>query len=184
MKGLKTAVVSAIALGSVAAPAAAQQWNGAYVGGAVGLSGGGFNYNANYGDFNGGNAQLFAGYNMPFGNLVAGGELAVTLGQVVTSDTNNTYLKTLADLKLRLGTTYGSTLVYALVGYSAGTSFAYGGDNNFHGLNYGVGLDYGVNDRMFVGAELLARNIVDDSGLGYLDTRPMTTLSIRAGLRF
>ncbi|MDP2063968.1 MAG: outer membrane beta-barrel protein [Phaeovulum sp.] len=183
MKGLKTAVVSAIALGSVAAPAAAQQWSGAYVGGAVGLSGGGFNYNANYGDFNGGNAQLFAGYNVPFGNLVLGGELAVTLGEVVTSNLDD-YLKSLADLKLRLGTTYGSMLVYALVGYSAGTSQYEAASNNFHGLNYGVGLDYGVNDRMFVGAELLARNIVDDSGLGYLDTRPMTTLSIRAGLRF
>ncbi|PKP70858.1 MAG: hypothetical protein CVT82_05175 [Alphaproteobacteria bacterium HGW-Alphaproteobacteria-4] len=182
MKMLKTAVASAIAVSSLAGAAAAQGWNGAYVGAAFGASHGDYGQNPAEGQFNGTNGQLFAGYNYQFGSLAVGGEIATFLGEVTVDNPSN-YLRSLTDVKLRFGTTFGSALVYALAGYSFGGSRSYGVDYDFHGLNYGVGIDYSVNRNFFVGAELLARNI-DDGSNTYLDTRPMTTASIRAGFRF
>lgn len=181
MNALRTAIASAIAISGIAGMAAAQSWNGVYVGGAVGMSGGDFAANPAEGSFDSTNGQLFVGYTYQFGNLAMGGEISTFLGEVTTDNVNN-YLKNLTDLKFRVGTTFGSTLVYALAGYSFGTSNSYGADFDFDGVNYGIGVDYTVNSNFFVGAELVARNI-DDGGT-YLDTRPMTTASIRAGFRF
>ena len=181
MKTLNVVLASAIALGGGAGAVSAQSVNGFFVGGGFGLSRGDYGLNPADGAFDGGNAQLFAGYNAQFGNLVLGGEVATFLGAVST-DNPNTQLDTLTDLKLRAGAMLGSALVYALAGYSFGTSTAYGGAFDFSGVNYGVGLDYSLSDTVFVGAEIVARNI-DDGGT-YLDTRPMTTATIRAGFRF
>ncbi|MBW6506404.1 MAG: porin family protein [Rhodobacteraceae bacterium] len=185
MKMLKTAVASAVAVSSLAGAAAAQGWTGAYVGGAYGVSRGDYAVNPAEGHFDGSNGQLFAGYNYQFGGLTVGGELATFLGDVSVSPSIYSHrLDNLTDLKLRFGTTFGSALVYALAGYSFGTSNSGGADFDFHGVNYGIGVDYAVSGNFFLGAELLARNIKDDSGQNYLDTRPMTTASIRAGFRF
>lgn len=181
MKNLPTILASALVLGGSVGIANAQDLSGFYAGGGLGLSHGGFGPNPAWGDFDGGNAQLFAGYNANLGNLVLGGELAAFLGHVTTDSVDNR-LDSLTDLKLRAGTMLGSALVYALAGVSFGTSTSYGVGYDFSGVNYGIGMDYAVSDRLFVGAEIVARNI--DDGGSYLDTRPMTTASIRAGFRF
>jgi len=185
MTALKTVFASALAIGGLAGAASAQGWTGAYVGGAYGASRGDYAVNPAEGQFDGNNGQLFAGYNAQFGGLTLGGEVATFLGEVsVSPGMNSDRLNNLTDLKVRLGTTLGSALVYALAGYSFGSSTTSGVDYNFHGLNYGLGIDYAFSGNFFVGAEIVARNIEDDSGLNYLDARPMTTASIRAGFRF
>ncbi len=174
-------VAAALLAGGLAGVASAQSWDGAYIGAALGGSNGDYNHADTLGNFNSGNGQVFAGYNYSMGKMVMGGEVATVLGNITTTDAGN-YIRNLTDLKFRFGTTFGSALVYASLGYSVGGSTSDGFNYDFNGVNYGIGMDYAVNDRIFVGAEIVARNI--DDGLGYLDTRPMTTASVRAGFRF
>jgi len=168
------------ATGFAGAAMAQSQWDGPYVGVAAGKSSGAFNqYDTDYGSFNSTNGEVFMGFNKSSGNLVFGAEVSTFLKEVETDSSYS--LKNLTDFKFKVGTTFGKSLVYATAGYSVGTSSEGYSSYEAKGMNYGIGMDYSVTDNMFVGASIVARNLESNS---YLDTRPMTTASIRVGFKF
>jgi len=90
------------------------------------------------------------------------------------------------DLKARVGYAVDRALVYGVFGY--GFSEYEEGDEDpsslvdVKGAIFGLGVDYLVSDRMFIGAEVLSRDI------GGGDVNPfdaeVTTVTLRAGLKF
>jgi opacity protein-like surface antigen len=91
----------------------------------------------------------------------------------------------LVDLKARVGYTSGPLLAYGVLGYSWNSYTEDGFSSNGDGLAYGIGLDYDVNGKWFLGAEYLVRDMsngeTDDlAGLEW----DVQTLSLRLGLKF
>lgn len=180
---LSTALVAIVGTTAAADP----RWDGYYVGGSASSV---FNLTGNYGgsgpfdnEFSGISGSVFAGYNLSFGALVAGGEVNAVLGSLIGDDPSGEdfAFHDLVDLKARAGTTFGNALVYATVGYSFGRSYSDFGYLPVGGINYGVGVDYFFSDKFFAGAEFLTRTVSDD---GYLDARPLSSVSIRLGYKF
>ena len=172
------------------APAASVDWSGFYAGGLVSFVGGdvsGFINNIQVSNFSldattafGG----FAGYNKQINSMVLGAELAYTMGDIPITTLLGSYVTDNVDAKGRLGYSFGSALVYGVVGYSWATTSDAGTLYPASGLNYGVGLDYMVNDHIFVGAEYLMRNLTGfDIGVNRIDAT-INSATIRAGYKF
>ncbi len=126
----------------------------------------------------------FVGYNRQVNNLVFGGELAYTTGDVPVTTLANSFVTDRVDVKGRLGYSFGSALVYGVVGYSWATTNDNGPLYPDEGLNYGVGLDYMINDHIFVGAEYLMRDLTGpDVGIIRIDST-INSATIRAGYKF
>lgn len=183
-------LVGMIATG-VASAASAQDWAGFYGGLSIATNDGTQDYDfdgdTDY-DLSGQAFGLFAGYNVSSGPLVYGGELAFSRGGVYEEELDNsqsyqgefeyTYF---ADLKGRLGYSTGNVLLFGTVGYSF-TEFLSSTDTyDTDGPIFGVGVDYMVQDRYFIGAELLNRSYdVDVDGF----ESEINSLSLRGGLTF
>jgi outer membrane immunogenic protein len=95
-----------------------------------------------------------------------------------------------ADAKFKLGAAFGSNnqiLAYGFAGISKqqvnteADPTPYGYDYSAIGANYGVGLDYAVNDKFTVGVELIGRTL-----RGYEDAvnRSQFQGSLRAAFHF
>ena len=139
----------------------------------------------------------FGGYMWASGNLVYGAEAAVSFGGVyeMTLDGATSYkdeyeYDRFFDLKGRLGYAAGNFLVYGTLGVSR-TVFQsdIDGDDplniNTNGLIYGLGADYKVTERYFVGAEYLRRNYdFFDSGQDVDIGSEINTFTLRVGLKF
>ncbi len=172
-------------------------WEGFYAGGLVALETGEQNYYSG-GAFSNGPWGLdgtsfgaFAGYNFQSGDFVYGAEAAYSLGDIA-SDVPSTFGANYAgflDVKARAGYAIGDALIYGVVGGTLGQWEDRTGPPdtaNATGMNYGLGVDYMVNDTLFVGAEYLIRDLSGD-----FDNDPSvgidsltTSAQIRVGLRF
>ena len=172
-------------------------WEGVYVGGFAAYETGEQNYFSG-GTFSNGPWGLegiaygaFAGINFQSGSLVYGAEAAYSIGEI-NSDVPSTFganYSSFVDIKARAGYSIGDALVYGTLGGSLG----YWEDRtgppdtaSSTGINYGLGVDYLINDRMFVGAEYMVRDLAGD-----FDTDPSVGLDsltqsarIRVGLQF
>lgn len=154
----------------IAPPAMITDWRGPYVGGLVsfdfaseytlldvGLPVDTFplSTNTSYGGF--------AGYNFQNRAFVYGGEVAVNSGGMAVDGTDISF-GPVFDVKARAGFTFGNALVYGVVGGSF-TTLSVPPTEEFpsSGLTYGAGLDYLINEHMFVGAEYLVRDLAGDS---------------------
>ena len=132
----------------------------------------------------------FVGYMMASGAWAYGGELAYarTDYHEIEPDGSSEYpeynFNHTLDLKARVGYAVDRALVYGVLGY--GFSEYEEGDEtalfDVDGAIFGLGVDYLVSDRMFVGAEVLSRDI-GRSGNGPFDA-DVTTVTLRAGLKF
>jgi len=176
--------------------AAAQDWDGAYGGVTLGWAASENNYNFNdtYDEgpykLEGSVAGLFAGYNVQPGALVYGVEISANFGDVrgLPSGYDNQEYDSIIDLKGRVGYPSGPALFYAALGYSS-SRFAEDGRPNetLGGLGFGIGVDYKIGSRYFIGAEYYWR---DQSGS--LDYAPgwsirdtsLDTFTIRGGIQF
>ncbi|MBL4807893.1 MAG: outer membrane beta-barrel protein [Rhodobacteraceae bacterium] len=163
-------------------------WNGFYVGGALNSFPSGFEFDGVLTedfDIQGATGSVFAGYNTSFGALVVGGEVNAFLGDVALEGATHTF-SDMIDLKAKAGTSFGNALVYATVGYSFVTEDSFRGVHDVSGLNYGIGVDYLVTDNIFIGADVVVRNLNgrDVVNSYFYDTSPLTTVSIRAGYKF
>lgn len=190
--------VAAMFAGAVTTGAALAQsadWTGVYVGATYGAT------SDNDDQFNGGvlvrgldydghGLGLFAGFNSQRGNLVYGAELGVA--PYTTDDPANHIgaRERYIDIKGRLGYATGKALVYGVLGFSTATTIESPGnvDIGTSGMNYGLGVDYQVTDRFFMGVEMLQRNLDGDyTSSGFpgwtFDTRSQS-LSLRGGFRF
>lgn len=193
---LSTALVfaaSAASAGSLADPvvqaeptvvASVVSWAGFYAGGLAGMGtgkvGNAGEMDSDLPSFDVTRYGAFAGYNYAFGNgLVAGAEIAYSMGDWAQDGTTTTYL----DLKGRIGFELDRALIYVSGGYTLGT-LTYE-DETFRdgaGWNAGVGIDYLVTDGVFLGIEYLYRDVTDyDGGLG--EDQEGTILA-RVGIKF
>lgn len=151
----------------VAAPAAAVDWSGFYLGGMVSFDSGpttahtistGTDFDpdeldpaTNYG--------VFAGYNKQMGSFVLGGELAYSTGTYAGVSYPGTEWDYMADVKARAGFSLGRALVYGVAGYSFSNLTTGPSDYSATGVSLGAGVDFMVTNRIFVGAEYLSRNL-------------------------
>lgn len=172
-------------------------WGGFYAGGTIAAVIGEQNYFSG-GIFSNGPWGLegttygaFAGYNFQSGSLIYGAEAAYTLGDV-SSDIPSAFGANYAsflDVKARAGYTLGDALVYGVIGGSLGRWENRVGPPDTvsaTGLNYGMGVDYQINNSLFVGAEYLVRGLSGDFDADPSVGMDSVTQSaqIRVGLRF
>jgi hypothetical protein len=127
------------------------------------------------------------------GNLVYGGEVAWSSGPNIDDNEFNPYVDSIGgilDLKGRVGTMIGSTLVYGSLGYSMGSFEESGQSGDMDGTAIGAGFETPFGDKGFFGGDFTKRSM---SGTGdvngtegefYIDDLDMTTVSIRLGFRF
>lgn len=197
---MKNQLMAAAAVIATVSGASAQsyggQWQGYYAGGSLNWAddsddlavGGAFAFSL---DYAGSGLGAFAGYNMQNGNVVFGAEVAYS---PFTADdpagAHSGTRKGYFDLKGRLGYTFGQALVYGLVGYSHATTIESPGnvDIDTDGMNIGLGLDYRVGERAFVGVEIIQRSMDGDytaSGFpGWTFDSRSQAVSVRAGFSF
>jgi len=169
---------------------AVHDWSGPYVGLGYGKTSGGLDYTPGGSfDLNGGNAtSLYAGYLMQRGALVYGGELAFSKG----NDTFATGFPTenvdrIIDLKGRVGYAANKALFYGAVGFSSMKYDVPVISNSFttSGLNYGLGVDFAVTDRVTMGLEYLARKTEGDTfNVGQTADLDVNTITFRVGFSF
>ncbi|HCQ64635.1 MAG TPA: hypothetical protein DIU07_05400 [Rhodobacteraceae bacterium] len=123
----------------------------------------------------------FAGYNFQQGQMVFGAEIA---GQIGTLDVNPGPafdVDMLLDAKVRVGYSFGDALLFASGGYStfgATTPLTFAAT----GWNAGVGLDYAITEKFFVGGEYVYRNMPTTIPAGFDATSHGGQL--RAGIKF
>ena len=110
---------------------------------------------------------------MDFGTFSLGGELAFSGNANGDPDLNSSYenaydINWVGDAKLRLsadvgklpGQDAGTINVYGFVGASIGSaSNYYKGGYDFSGSNFGVGAEATLSNNMFVGLEIIQRNV-------------------------
>ncbi len=146
-------------------PAEMYDWAGAYVGLSFGMvdpradsNVGAFNDDP----FNEDSAfGVFAGYQMQNGNLVYGGELGYTAYEAEAVNFPGEFIEDIIEVRARLGYAFDNVLVHGSVGWASQTYSAPGFAIEFDmtGMIYGIGVDVGLTDNLFVGLEYVIRDI-------------------------
>ncbi|WP_237215589.1 outer membrane protein [Ruegeria lacuscaerulensis] len=179
MKGLRKAMklfraILASILVALAAPAAAEDWSGAYAG-----------FSFGYADADGPNGSSgsdasfgpHVGYDFDFGNFVLGGELEYNRLSLGLSQ-NEGSLDSTTRLKLRGGYDFGSALGYVVVGAARAETSA---DDDTAAV-YGIGVAYPINDRFVISGEALRQEFDDATqSEGGLDSN---VFNLRTTFRF
>ncbi len=180
---------------AAAAPADATNWSGAYAGLSFGRSSGDLEDLTNGGAFEYDDGRVlgaFVGYNLQRGSLVYGGELGfgrvsdmTLVGAILGGDDT---LDSLLDLRGRVGFAFGNALVFGSVGYAKANTTINGTDSaSLSGTSYGLGLDYKLGSRAFVGVDYVRRN-VDGTNTNPGNTfdieSDIDTVNLRVGLSF
>lgn len=136
-------------------------------------------YVLNNGSFYGG----FLGYRHDLGNFVLGGEIARSFGTDLYQNAFPTWaFQNFTDVRVSVGRDFGRALVYLSGGYTTSgfnvgvTPFTY------DGWNAGIGLDYMVSDRFFLGAEYVHRSVSRTDNRAW--TGEFGVLQVRGGFRF
>lgn len=193
---MRTVVLCGVAMLAVAGAASAQDPTGFYAGGSMATHSGSQVYDGDVGDpfdLEGPAFGLFAGYLMTKGNLSFGGEVSVSKGGVYEYDPvfdesfKDEYEYTeFIDLKGRLGYTVSNVMLYGTAGLSRTNFVSDVVDSvNANGNLYGLGAEYKVNEKVFVGAEYLRRNFEFNDPFQSVDIdAEMDSLSLRAGVSF
>ena len=128
----------------------------------------------------------FAGYQIQHGDFVFGGEVELSSandfeilqdGDAVTRDFR------LLDIKARAGFNTGDALIYGVLGLSQVKALDdFEGEDTAEGFNFGIGVDYQIDDQFVVGAEYLARRVTLEDEI---DTDfDVDTLALRASFKF
>lgn len=191
---------AAVALGSTSALALAASADlakaeGLYIGAFAGTT---FGSNPSPGDsdedyqLSGPIGGFFAGIDVPMADgMFVGAEVALTGPTEGDADdeASDEYAYDIAynvDANIRIGRTFDNIDVYGLGGVSFGSvsGCCYGTDYGYYGANIGVGAQYNVNDRFFVGAQYIHRFTtgVFENENGY--SADHGALTVRAGVRF
>jgi len=174
------ASLSADAAVTMAAPDVGA-FDGFYVGAAAGRAmGDGTPF-----DFGDGTAYgAVVGYSMQRGSLVYG----VELGHSAVDGLNvgPIDIDRVTDLRGRLGHVTGDLMVYGALGWSWSHAehSTTGAEGDLDGANFGVGLEYNVNERLFVGADYTLRDVSGIYGAATDMDVDLNSLSLRVGFRF
>lgn len=125
--GLRILALALLSTGSAAAQDVAD-WSGPYAGLSFGRESGPQIYFENdvrkpgVNELSGGAVGIFAGYNFQFGSLVVGPEAEFARSDIRYAGNGYNH-KQIADLRLRVGYAFGSTLAYAAAGYSGSPGY-------------------------------------------------------------
>lgn len=176
--------------------AATTDWSGYYIGALVSLDAGELNptnptssppFDVIYDLTSQAAFGGFAGYNFQNGAFVYGVEGAISSGGLAWVNNPTQHHGYFVDLKARGGFATGNTLIYGV----AGMSLSHWRKDYFDtatpllGVNYGVGLDYRINDQLFVGAEYLFRSLRGDGNKpGALIDSNTQSAQLRVGWKF
>lgn len=216
IRGMVCVGGAALAAGSLALqPAEAQGIEGPYAGLSLGLATGQPDASPYY-SFSGAVAGAFVGYNALMGDsmggsLVVGPELVwhnranITAGggMLVPFDLfyGDMSFRNIVDLRLRVGQTFGDSLVYGAIGWSRATASGGGKMGKFpvvlatkgpirprsstvSGLNLGLGFETGLGNGMFVGGDVTYRRLGNSFNGKMGGSGNLTTATLRVGLRF
>lgn len=181
--------ISALGLSVMASAAAAQdasQWNGPYFGLTAASNSGDMEYNdgGQY-DLDGNNVGLILGYNFAQGPWVLGAEFVYSNGRVEEVGNTNFAYESWSDLKARGGYAFDNVLVYGTLGATFSTWDEGGNSFDGTGILYGIGVDYLVSPRFFVGGEFLVRDMESDwNSSGDTLDADVNTLALRVGMKF
>lgn len=131
-------------------------------------------------------ASGFAGYNLQFGHVVVGGELAYSSAGQILSTLSSFNYGPIADAKVKIGYSFGKSMVYGFAGYSVANVTDNITVSAVSGMSYGAGFSKMVSSRVFVGAEYIFRNIdgLQSNDPGVLYETNMQAIQIRIGLQF
>lgn len=186
-----SAVAIVLTLPAAANAQDASQWVGIY-GGLSYTTGGAYQVYDPAPDYDleGSGLGVMVGYNYATGPWVLGGELAYSaaeIGEVPPGSPDYTFTA-FVDIKARAGYAMTNVLFYGTVGATF-TQWQEGpgsGGNDGDGFLYGVGIDYLISPRFFVGAEYLARDVTSDWNNDPADSfdADVDTITLRAGLKF
>ncbi|MEX3015261.1 outer membrane protein [Gymnodinialimonas hymeniacidonis] len=126
---------------------------------------------------------VFAGYNVQNGSTVFGGEVRYL--HVDLTDASGAFeIDTILDIRGRVGLASSDALmIYGAAGWSTVSTMA--GVNAFDmtGFNYGVGVEYNINESLFLGADVTGRQVEGSAGVFDYDA-VLNTATLRAGFRF
>lgn len=131
--------------------------------------------------------DVFAGYQVQNGNLVFGGEFAISNGANFKGNfdgTDGNIDFQIIDIKGRAGFAVDDVLVYGVASLSLfeATNTAFDTEESGDGFSLGLGADYMISDQFTVGAEYLARRATADDELE--TDVDFDTLTLRAALNF
>lgn len=190
---LLTALSIGLATSATAQNAPTVDWGGFYVGGTLNKISGTqdyFNPDFSFDLDDASTAGAFVGYNFQRSRFVYGVELAVTSSGSGLSPIGflNEDHGNFIDLKARAGYAVNKALIYGVLGYSK-TSF----DNTIDpavtldGISYGLGVDYMINNNLFIGSEFLIRDLDGPGNAGIpAQTREskIKSINVRIGWKF
>jgi len=189
----------------IAAAPVITDWSGPYAGvlAAMGTATQDYTYDFGEGtetwtgeDLEGNMYGVFAGYNIQNGGFVFGVEGAYSMGSIGRSYTppqaayeEGEELTSVIDLKARAGIAAGDALIYGFAGWSMGDFRMYEEPSydetiSVDGMNYGVGVDLFVTDRVFVGAEYIMRDLSGESGVDETVDLAVQAVQVRLGMNF
>ena len=184
-----------LAIASGAAFAQETDWTGFYGGVSLATHDGTHDYVdiSDLYDLEGSAVSVFAGRLWDTGILVYGAEIAASSGGVYEREFDGSesyedeyeYTRFL-DLKGRVGYDVKGVLVYGTLGVSRARFLSdFSINTNATGMVLGMGADYQLGDRYFVGAEYLRRNydFYEPSEDSDVDA-DVSTFSLRAGIKF
>ncbi len=194
----KITLLAAMAV-SIVSPVAAEDWTGFYAGGQIGH----FDYEdktrvdappvaigTKFYDGSGSQLGVFAGYTHDFGQLVLGGEAALSFSSIDLDFVgpggpllSQRTIKQTTELKLRAGYDAGKFQPYAIVGYASQVVETTSGDQDFDGMSYGAGIDYKLPSGLVAGAEVLWYDLESDVPASALKTDSMA-VNLRLSYRF
>lgn len=136
----------------------------------------------------------FVGYNMQSGNLVYGGELAYSSGDLRLNGSTIYFIRDSLDVRGRVGYSLGRALVYGTVGWTtADQHWDDGAVTNspvrVDGLSLGLGIDVQATDRVFFGLAYQRVTLVAEEGeiggFPLVETNSdLEQVSLRVGFRF
>jgi opacity protein-like surface antigen len=129
---------------------------------------------------------LSGGYNWQAGSLVFGGEVRFLRSNDLTWPAGGgiAAYESLFDVRGRAGYAVGGFMVYGALGYSWGTVAPTAPNPvDTDGMNFGIGVEYNVTERIFLGADYTRRDLGGSNALSTFETE-IDTLSLRGGLRF
>ena len=145
-------------------------------------------------DLSGNQVRGFLGYNLQNGNLVYGGELVYSGGEINYEGypAGDYYVGDTFQVKGRLGYAAGNALWFGTLGWVSSETHYDGATNNpitANGHSFGVGVDFMIGEQMFVGGEIERRLTEFDMGsMGGFplqgNKHQVDAFSLRLGFKF